>query len=103
MPFHIINKISIWISSFGFLFWSKNFCVIGMYIVVSVGALYSFLRKNKHIMKRKCEQLLDICVQVCKAMEFLEAQKIIHRDLAARNCLVGESNVVKVADFGLSR
>lgn len=25
------------------------------------------------------------------------------RDLAARNCLVGESHLVKVADFGLSR
>jgi len=25
------------------------------------------------------------------------------RDLAARNCLVGENNLVKVADFGLSR
>ena len=27
----------------------------------------------------------------------------IRRDLAARNCLVGENNVVKVADFGLAR
>ena len=25
------------------------------------------------------------------------------RDLAARNCLVGDNNLVKVADFGLSR
>jgi serine/threonine protein kinase len=27
----------------------------------------------------------------------------IYRDLAARNCLVGENNLVKVADFGLAR
>lgn len=26
-----------------------------------------------------------------------------YRDLAARNCLVGESHLVKVADFGLAR
>lgn len=27
----------------------------------------------------------------------------IHRDLAARNVLVTESNVMKIADFGLAR
>ena len=36
-----------------------------------------------------------ICTAKCKC--------IIYRDLAARNCLVGENNLVKVADFGLAR
>lgn len=34
-------------------------------------------------------------------MAYLEAQSYVHRDLAARNILVGEANVVKIADFGL--
>lgn len=28
---------------------------------------------------------------------------MVHMDLAARNCLVAEGNLVKVADFGLTR
>ena len=27
----------------------------------------------------------------------------IHRDLAARNCLVGDGDIVKISDFGMSR
>ena len=29
--------------------------------------------------------------------------QIIHRDLAARNVLVGEEEVMKIADYGLAR
>jgi serine/threonine protein kinase len=36
-------------------------------------------------------------------MSFLEKRGYLHRDLAARNILVGENNLVKIADFGLAK
>ncbi|KAK9870201.1 hypothetical protein WA026_006284 [Henosepilachna vigintioctopunctata] len=59
-----------------------------------------YLEKNQSISQGL---LLDMCIQVCKGMSYLEKHNYIHRDLAARNCLVGTENIVKVADFGLAR
>ena len=36
-------------------------------------------------------------------MVHLEAKSYVHRDIAARNVLVANPEVVKLADFGLSR
>ncbi|XP_069824945.1 tyrosine-protein kinase ITK/TSK isoform X2 [Dendropsophus ebraccatus] len=65
------------------------------------GSLNDYLRRNRGTLTRSIA--LGMCQDVCEGMEYLEASNFIHRDLAARNCLVGESLVVKVSDFGMTR
>jgi tyrosine-protein kinase Tec len=67
------------------------------------GSLLNYLRRHEQTLGGNVGLLLDMCIQVCKGMAYLERHNYIHRDLAARNCLVGSENVVKVADFGLAR
>jgi IL2-inducible T-cell kinase len=64
------------------------------------------LAKNKERIaksKGRALRLLNICIDVCDGMAYLESKHVVHRDLATRNCLVGENEIVKVADFGLAR
>ncbi|XP_044735873.1 tyrosine-protein kinase Btk29A-like isoform X2 [Chrysoperla carnea] len=67
------------------------------------GSLLNYLRRYETSLATNTAMLLDMCIQICKGMAYLERHNYIHRDLAARNCLVGSENVVKVADFGLAR
>uniref|UniRef100_A0A8C9VZ33 Tyrosine-protein kinase n=1 Tax=Scleropages formosus TaxID=113540 RepID=A0A8C9VZ33_SCLFO len=75
-----------------------------IYIVMELvpgGDFLSFLRKKKEDLKTK--QLLKFALDAASGMAYLELKNCIHRDLAARNCLVGENNLLKISDFGMSR
>jgi len=69
--------------------------------LVPGGSLLNYLRTNQD--KLSTKDLLGMCQDAGSGMEYLESKNCIHRDLAARNCLVGETHVVKISDFGMSR
>ncbi|XP_062557780.1 tyrosine-protein kinase Fer isoform X2 [Armigeres subalbatus] len=69
--------------------------------LVSGGSLLMFLRKNATTLTQK--QLMAMCRDAAAGMRYLESKNCIHRDLAARNCLIGNENIVKISDFGMSR
>ncbi len=75
-----------------------------IYIITELmkhGSLLDFLQgKGKGL---ALPPLIDMAAQIASGMAYLESQNYIHRDLAARNVLVGENNIVKIADFGLAR
>jgi serine/threonine protein kinase len=45
----------------------------------------------------------DFMRQLLEGLLFCHERRVIHRDLKPQNLLVSESNILKIADFGLSR
>jgi serine/threonine protein kinase len=58
---------------------------------------FSVANKTKH------SKSLTFTFPLFAGMRYLESKNCIHRDLAARNCLIGNENIVKISDFGMSR
>uniref|UniRef100_H2ZS05 non-specific protein-tyrosine kinase n=1 Tax=Latimeria chalumnae TaxID=7897 RepID=H2ZS05_LATCH len=65
------------------------------------GELGNYLADNKTSLP--VVTLILFCVQICKALAYLEGINCVHRDIAVRNILVASPECVKLGDFGLSR
>ncbi|RLN65271.1 hypothetical protein BBJ28_00003453 [Nothophytophthora sp. Chile5] len=64
-------------------------------------------QKKKHpqgmLENLRDRDLHSIFVQVILGLAYLHEQKIVHGDIKPQNLLVGEKDVVKIADFGISQ
>ena len=49
------------------------------------------------------DEMMSMCLQLARGCQHICSKRLVHCDIAARNCLVGEGNVVKIADFGLTQ
>lgn len=82
------------------LFWNSfKVNVVVIFFIRTIKTIFQ-TGKGRNL---KLPQLIDMSAQIAAGMAYLESQNYIHRDLAARNVLVGDGNIVKIADFGLAR
>jgi serine/threonine protein kinase/Tfp pilus assembly protein PilF len=51
----------------------------------------------------RLNQMLDICIQVTKALATAHQAGIIHRDMKPENIMIRQDGIVKVLDFGLAK
>src|SRR6201996_1009900 len=48
-------------------------------------------------------QAIDIVTQACRGLDYAHRNGVVHRDVKPGNLLVSDSEVVKLADFGIAR
>lgn len=71
---------------------------------IKYGDLQNFMKTaaSKKVDVTEAE-MVDFALQIAKGMDHLASKRLIHMDLAARNVLLHDNNLVKVADFGITK
>ena len=72
-----------------------------MFEYANGGSLDSYLKNKKPRLTVYVQWLY--CQQILSGLAFLHERRLLHRDIAARNILVFNQELVKLADFGLSK
>jgi serine/threonine protein kinase len=67
---------------------------------VSGNSCAELLRDRGHL---DVETALNIVTQACRGLEYAHRNGVVHRDVKPGNLLVSETEVVKLADFGIAR
>ncbi|HTX11343.1 MAG TPA: protein kinase [Solirubrobacteraceae bacterium] len=49
------------------------------------------------------DQAVDVITQACRGLDYAHRNGVVHRDVKPGNLLVSDSEVVKLADFGIAR
>jgi serine/threonine-protein kinase len=53
--------------------------------------------------RMEVDQAVDVVVQACRGLDYAHRNGVVHRDVKPGNLLVSDSEVVKLADFGIAR
>src|SRR5437660_5236486 len=67
---------------------------------VSGHSCAELLRDRGHL---DVDQAVEIVGQACRGLEYAHRNGVVHRDVKPGNLLVSDSEVVKLADFGIAR
>ena len=60
-----------------------------------------YIQQNKGTIKRR--ELIQLGIDICKALEDCQKYNIIHRDIKVQNIFISENGHFKLGDFGIAR